>query len=82
MKPPNFFIANGATARSHRRDLRLNQQQYWSKLGVTQSGGSRYESGREIPEPVLLLLHIAYAPEKSAQNLVNLLRGKKVEQQG
>ena len=24
----------------------LNQSQFWSRIGVTQSGGSRYESGR------------------------------------
>jgi len=55
------------------RKLGINQQQFWSRLGVTQSGGSRYESGRDIPLPVLMLLHIAYAPEKQAANLVGYL---------
>lgn len=31
-------------SREIRRKLGLNQQQFWSMLGVTQSGGSRYES--------------------------------------
>ena len=47
--------------REIRRKLGLNQQQFWSKIGVTQSGGSRYESGRNIPRPVrelLLFVHI------------------------
>ena len=36
-------------AREIRRKMGMNQQQFWSKLGVTQSGGSRYESGRNMP---------------------------------
>ncbi len=39
-------------AREIRRKLGMNQQQFWSTLGVTQSGGSRYESGRNMPKPV------------------------------
>ena len=35
--------------REIRRRLRLNQQEFWSRIGVTQSGGSRYESGRGMP---------------------------------
>ena len=27
----------------------LNQKDFWARYGVTQSGGSRYESGRNIP---------------------------------
>jgi DNA-binding transcriptional regulator YiaG len=46
---------DGQAAREHRRLLRLNQKDFWSRLGVTQSGGSRYESGREMPEPVQIL---------------------------
>ena len=46
--------------REIRRKLGLNQQQFWSKLGVTQSGGSRYESGRNIPRPVQHLLRLIH----------------------
>jgi hypothetical protein len=38
-----------------RRASKLNQQKFWSKLGVTQSGGSRYECGRTVPKPVRML---------------------------
>jgi predicted transcriptional regulator len=38
--------------REIRQKLDLNQQEFWSKVGVTQSGGSRYESGREMPKAV------------------------------
>jgi transcriptional regulator with XRE-family HTH domain len=47
-------------ARDIRRKLGLNQQQFWSKLGVTQSGGSRYESGRNMPRPVQQLLRLVH----------------------
>lgn len=46
--------------RQIRRKLGLNQSQFWSKLGVTQSGGSRYESGRSIPKPVQALLRLVH----------------------
>ena len=47
-------------AREIRRKLGLNQQQFWSTLGVTQSGGSRYESGRNMPRPVRELLRLVH----------------------
>ena len=40
----------------HRKKLGANQHAFWSPLGVTQSGGSRYESGRNLPKPVALLV--------------------------
>ncbi len=46
--------------REIRLKLGLNQTQFWSKLGVTQSGGSRYESGRNIPRPVQALLRLIH----------------------
>ena len=39
-----------------RKKLNLNQKDFWTRYGVTQSGGSRYESGRNIPRPVQILL--------------------------
>lgn len=47
-------------AREIRRKMGINQQQFWSKLGVTQSGGSRYESGRSMPRPVQQLLRLVH----------------------
>ena len=46
--------------REIRRRLRLNQQEFWSRVGVTQSGGSRYESGRSIPRPVRELVRLVH----------------------
>lgn len=46
--------------RKIRYGLGMNQQQFWSPLGITQSSGSRYESGRNIPKAVLDLVRLLY----------------------
>lgn len=46
--------------REVRRKLGMNQQEFWSIIGVTQSGGSRYESGRSMPRPVAQLLRLVH----------------------
>lgn len=46
--------------RDVRKKLGMNQQEFWGKIGVTQSGGSRYESGRNIPKPVQELLRLVH----------------------
>jgi hypothetical protein len=43
-----------------RYELKMNQTEFWAKVGITQSGGSRYELGRTIPKPVLMLLEKVY----------------------
>ena len=35
-----------------------NQTRFWSRFGVTQSRGSRFELGMEIPPPVSILLKL------------------------
>lgn len=52
--------------RALRRKLGMNQQKFWTRFGVTQSGGSRYESGRAMPTPVVRLLEIATAKDPAA----------------
>lgn len=56
--------------REIRRQLGLNQQEFWNRIGVTQSGGSRYESGRDIPKPVRELLRLVHI-EQIALSKVN-----------
>jgi len=43
-----------------RKKLGINQAVFWKILGVTQSGGSRYESGRNMPTPVQRLYWLIY----------------------
>jgi transcriptional regulator with XRE-family HTH domain len=53
-------LGNYDHPREIRRKRGLNQQQFWPLIGVTQSGGSRYESGRGMPKPVRELLRIVH----------------------
>ena len=46
--------------RDIRKQLGMNQHDFWSLIGVTQSGGSRYESGRNMPKPVAELLRVVH----------------------
>ena len=46
--------------RDLRKRLKMNQSEFWSRIGVTQSGGSRYESGRALPKPVRELVRLVY----------------------
>lgn len=66
--------ATSADILAQRKKLGLNQTAYWSRVGVTQSGGSRYESGRNIPKPIQMLLVIAYGTPKQCETLVQKLR--------
>ena len=50
--------------RKLRQGLGLNQAEFWERLEVTQSGGSRYENGRAMPRPVRRLLGLVYLKEK------------------
>lgn len=61
--------------REVRRKLGMNQSQFWSKIGVTQSGGSRYESGRNIPKPVQALLRLVHVEQID----INRIRREDVE---
>lgn len=58
MKP--LDSPNSPNPREIRRRLGMNQYQFWTKIGVTQSGGSRYESGRSMPKPVVELLRLVH----------------------
>ncbi len=70
-KQPKPFAIDPVAAR---QKLGINQTKFWSRVGVTQSGGSRYESGRKIPKPIQQLLIIAYGTSKQAQAVIDQLR--------
>lgn len=67
-------IYTGAEVRELRRKLHLNQSEFWATFQTTQSGGSRYESGREIPDPVQVLLNIAFVTDAKAAAIFDELR--------
>lgn len=59
-----------ATLRAH---FRLNQGDFWSRVGVTQSGGSRYENGRKPGKPVQMLIALAYGTERERKAVMKQL---------
>lgn len=66
-------IFTGPEVLALRKNAQLNQREFWAHFQTTQSGGSRYESGREIPRPIQLLLNIAFGTEaKSAEKVATL----------
>ncbi len=72
--------------REIRQQLGLNQQEFWSRIGVTQSGGSRYESGRNMPRPVRELLRVVHVEQidlarinREDYQIIQHLREERVE---
>lgn len=49
-----------ADYRESRFHARLSQHEYWGRVGVTQTAGSRYENGAHIPLPIVVLAHLIY----------------------
>lgn len=63
-----------------RTKLRMNQTEFWSRIGVTQSSGSRYEGGRQAPEPTRIVVDLAYGTPAAAIAKLAKLRGVTVEE--
>ena len=73
-KTPKLAPVTGEAALAMRKKLNVNQSEFWSRVGLGQSAGSRYESGRNIPRPVQMLLRIAYGTKAQAAKQVEALR--------
>lgn len=65
-----------AQIKALRKSLKLPQVEFWQRLGVTQSGGSRYETGRSVPLSTLMLLQIVYGTARESAALVDFLRSR------
>jgi DNA-binding transcriptional regulator YiaG len=57
-----------------RKKANLNQKDFWKGYGVTQSGGSRYESGRNIPKPLAILLWLHQSGKVTDKDLADALK--------
>jgi transcriptional regulator with XRE-family HTH domain len=59
-----------------RKKLDLSQTAFWGRLGITQSGGSRYENGHVVPRYLQLLLELTYGknPLKALKRIRGNLR--------
>lgn len=44
----------------YRKKKKESQRRFWARFGVTQSRGSRFEAGAEIPPPVSILLGLYF----------------------
>lgn len=64
--------------RALRKKHGLSQAEFWTKIGVTQSAGSRYEAGREMPTPTKTLVALTFGP-RPIKTLAKL-RGVRAEQ--
>ena len=52
----------GGDAAALRKRLKMRQREFWNRVGVTQSSGSRYEGeNRVIPITTRMLITLAYS---------------------
>lgn len=67
-----------------RKSIGLNQSQFWSAVNVTQSGGSRYESGRKMPATVAIMVDLVHVrgvkldelPSADDIKLLNMIKAR------
>ncbi|ENO77622.1 helix-turn-helix transcriptional regulator [Thauera sp. 63] len=79
LKNLSLRFTGSESVRARRKELGLNQNAFWRRVAVTQSAGSRYESERDIPEPIQLLLQLAYGSDEDARELLAALRASSPE---
>lgn len=61
--------------RELRRKMDISQSEFWSRIGVTQSGGSRYETTRNVPKPTQTVIDLTYGPPNAAVERLAAMRG-------
>lgn len=86
----SFILKNAAKVRklindpkTHRKESKdgitpTTQGPYWNRFGVTQSGGSRYENGREMDAPLKMLMalrHLGIVGDQDLADLKTLVEG-------
>lgn len=73
-KAPKLKYHSGEAVRALRKKRKLNQVDFWRRIGVTQSGGSRYENGRGMPAVVALAVELVWGTDREAEKLLEALR--------
>jgi DNA-binding transcriptional regulator YiaG len=51
---------SSAFVQAYRKQVKESQKTFWARFGVTQSRGSRFELGANIPKPVMILLRLYF----------------------
>jgi hypothetical protein len=58
LKPDSIRPSALGDLRQLRISKRESQEKFWGRFGVTQSSGSRFETGLSVPAPVAILLKL------------------------
>lgn len=61
--------------RELRRKMDISQSEFWTRIGVTQSGGSRYETMRKVPKTTQAVIDLTYGPLNAAVERLAAMRG-------
>ena len=61
--------------RELRRKMDIRQSEFWNRIGITQSGGSRYETTRKVPKPTQTVIDLTYGPLNAAVERLAAMRG-------
>ena len=60
---------NSTFIQAYRRQVKESQKVFWARFGVTQSRGSRFELGANIPKPVMILLRLYFEARISDEDI-------------
>jgi DNA-binding transcriptional regulator YiaG len=66
-------VKSAANLTKLRQKAGLSQSEFWERVGVTQSGGSRYEKGQLVRKPLRMLLTMAYGSARERERVVQQL---------
>ena len=66
---PVMTEINSAFIQAYRRQVKESQKTFWARFGVTQSRGSRFELGANIPKPVMILLRLYFEARISDEDI-------------
>jgi hypothetical protein len=72
LRTPAHLEINSAFIQVYRKGMKESQKCFWSRFGVTQSRGSRFELGASIPKPVMILLRLYFEKVISDDDISNV----------
>ncbi len=73
-------LLSAETLREYRKERRESQTKFWRRFGVSQSRGSRFELGFELPAPVAILIRLYLVGAISDGDLWRARRGGALKQ--
>lgn len=71
---PEVGVSDGLIVGAYRKRTGLPQWQFWGAVTISQPGGFRYETGREMPNQIPLLLCLVFGSDEQAHSLLASLR--------